>query len=821
MSTPRPRVVAAFAVLLAAITAPPARAADIFPGRVVAHFAPGQRSAAIDRANIDVDSVTSEPRLPGTATIDLAPGQSVTGAVRDLERTRGVEWAEPEVIVRTLAVPNDPMFGQQWALQNTGQTVLDPAHPSSLPPDFGPAGDDINATGAWDLTTGSRSVDVGIVDNGVASTHPDLAPNVAANRGGNTFSGGSTEPDAPADDSFHGTHVAGIIGALGNNGVGVAGLNWAVTMIPIAALGYDQINCGTDSCGSSVTVANGLALAAVRGARVVNASIGSQPGSLNNTDIQVETQAVTDHPNTLYVFAAGNNGTDNDSQAVYPCNINSPNVICVARSQIDDTLASNSNYGATTVDLAAPGGRILSTIPDGSGYEKENGTSMASPMVAGVAALILARNPWSSVAQVKDAILSSVDQKAAFAGKTVAGGRLDARAAILASDDTVAPAAFSLSGPSDGTLTGNAHQAVSWTGSSDAKSGLDHYNVLVDGAVAGTTTATSTAVDIPDGTHAVSVRAVDRAGNGTTTAPVNVTVDTSSPTNPGSGQPLNGAILNTAQPRISWTAASDAISGVAGYDVSLDGNPATRVGASTLSFDPPQALTQGVHSWTVKAVDNLGNASGGLSGGFFVDTVAPGKPENAEPAAGGASRDRTPRLSWDAVTDRGAGLDSYEVTLDGGAPVRVDGTSFVPGKALDDGTHEWSVRAIDKAGNASAPAGGEFTVDTRAPQARVAASSTSSGRLRVRCRTNESGRCSVKVIAGPKTAKRLHLGRRTVTLGSASSTVKKPGRTISVKLSSRARRALLRFGAARVTVRLTVTDSAGNVKRTAVTAVAR
>jgi thermitase len=821
MSTPRPRAVAALAVLLAAITAAPARAADIFPGRVVAKFAPGQRAAAIDRADIDVDSVKSEPYLPGTAKIDLAPGQSVADAVRELEGARGVVWAEPEVIVRTFATPNDPMFGQQWGLQNTGQTVLDPAHPASLGPDFGASGDDINATGAWDLTTGSRSVDVGIVDNGVASGHPDLAANVAASRGGNTFSGGSTEPDVPATDSFHGTHVAGIVGAVGNNGTGVAGVNWAVTMIPISALGYDNTNCGSDSCGSSVSVANGLALAAVRGARVVNASIGSSPGSLNNTDIQVETQAVTDHPNTLYVFAAGNDGNDNDTSAVYPCNINAANVICVARSQIDDSLASNSNYGATTVDLAAPGGRILSTIPDGSLYEKENGTSMASPMVAGVAALILARNPWSSVAQVKSAILSSVDVRPAFAGKTVTGGRLNARAALLASDDTAGPAAFSLNGPADGTLTAAAHQAVSWSASSDAKSGLDHYDVLVDGAVAGTTSATSTAIDIPEGTHAVSVRAVDRAGNRTATAPVSVSIDTSSPTNPGSGLPLNGAILDTARPAISWTAATDALSGLAGYDVSLDGNPATRVGASTLSFTPSQALAQGVHSWTVKSVDNLGNASGGLSGGFFVDTVAPGKPENASPATGGASRDRTPRLSWDPVTDRGAGLDYYLVTLDGGTPVRVDDTSFVPGKALDDGRHEWSVRAIDKAGNDSPAAGGEFTVDTRAPQARVAASSSSTGRLRVRCRTSESGRCTVKVVAGPKTAKRLHLGRRTVTLGRAKATVKKPGRTITVRLSSRARRALLRYGAARVTVRLTVTDAAGNAKRTAVTTVAR
>ena len=215
-------------------------------------------------------------------------------------------------------------------------------------------------------TRGSASTVVAVVDSGVAWDHPDLAPNIWSNpdevAGNGVDDDGNGKVDDvrgwdfvdgdnnPWDYDDHGTHVAGTIAARGNNGVGVTGVAWQASIMPVRAL--DAL--GT---GSNADIADAFTYAAANGARVVNASLGGAGRS------QAMSDAITNNPNTLFVVAAGNDGTDNDTTPRYPCNYTAANLICVAATDNTDALASFSNYGASSVDLAAPGVDIDSTRP--------------------------------------------------------------------------------------------------------------------------------------------------------------------------------------------------------------------------------------------------------------------------------------------------------------------------------------------------------------------------------------------------------------------------------------------------------------------------
>ncbi|HTZ87397.1 MAG TPA: S8 family serine peptidase, partial [Solirubrobacteraceae bacterium] len=253
---------------------------------------------------------------------------------RDLATDPSIAWAEPNSYQQGGSLPNDPMFGEQWALQNTGQSVNGEA---------GTAGDDIDATAAWERSTGSHSVLVSVVDSGINFDSPDLAPNIAP--GGWDF----VQNDADPSDAYgHGTHVAGIIGARGDDGLGVSGVDWNASILPVRVL--NNLNTGT-----CATVAAGLSYAAEAGARVVNVSIYSY------VHCQAEEEAIAAAPDTLFVAIAGNDGLSTNSSPTFPCTDPEPNIICVAATDQDDRLASFSNYGPG-VDLAAPGTNIESTF---------------------------------------------------------------------------------------------------------------------------------------------------------------------------------------------------------------------------------------------------------------------------------------------------------------------------------------------------------------------------------------------------------------------------------------------------------------------------
>ena len=316
--------------------------------------------------------------------------------------------------------PNDPGFQNLWGLHNTGQA-----------PFYGTAGADIKAPAAWGVTTGSPGVVVAVIDTGVDYTHPDLAANIWTNPGeipnngidddGNGYIDDVrgwnfvSKTNDPMDDNGHGTHCAGTIAAVGNNGVGVAGVTWNSKIMPLKFL---------DSQGSGYT---SDAIAAIFYASKKGVPIISN--SWNGPGYSQSLKDAIDASSAVIICAAGNNGANSDVTPQYPAAYSSSNIISVAASNYHDNLAPFSNYGTGSVDLAAPGVSIYSTTTAG-GYKYLNGTSMAAPYVSGVAALLIAQSPSMSGAQLRSRILSSCDVISSLSGKVATGGRLNAAKAL-------------------------------------------------------------------------------------------------------------------------------------------------------------------------------------------------------------------------------------------------------------------------------------------------------------------------------------------------------------------------------------------------------
>jgi subtilisin family serine protease len=390
--------------------------------------------SAAERADARDDAGASfEQSLPlaRLQLVDPDPGVTAAEVVARLERSDDVVYAEPDAPRHAFMFTNDTFRNLLWGMRNTGQS----ANEVSGTPDA-----DIDADEAWDLTTGDASVSVGILDSGVELTHPDLAPNIRVNPGeSGPLATNGLDDDAngladdshgwdwvnddndPADEYGHGTHVAGTVGARGNDGVGVMGVAWDVGLTPLRVLDENG-----DGNVSDLIAAYGYTRD--QGLKIVNASLGG--GSYSSA----ERDAIAAASGTLFVMAAGNGGLDgvgddNDATPTYPCSYALPNLICVAATDQDDALASFSNYGATSVDLAAPGVNIGSTYP-GNDWWYMSGTSMATPHVSGAAALVWSLFPSATVAGVRAALLERVDPKPGLAGKTVTGGRLNAYRAL-------------------------------------------------------------------------------------------------------------------------------------------------------------------------------------------------------------------------------------------------------------------------------------------------------------------------------------------------------------------------------------------------------
>jgi hypothetical protein len=372
-------------------------------------------------------------------------------------------------------VPNDPYFSRQWAFENSGQPVPEQKLPEEqLGPETPgtPHADDGGAR-AWSITTGSPSIVIGEVDTGVDYNHPDLGANVWTNPGGvgdcKRLSAGCSlagkceagtrgfdaieESCEPRDEdqtyAGHGTHVAGIMGAVGGNGLGVAGMNWHTTILPVKWL--DNAEPEPEAPAKTLAASLGMISEARRAGvnvRVVNDS-PSYRGMKGTAALRQAIEQLGQE-GVLFVTAAGNNGLDEDAEQTYPCAFGLANEICVTAANARDELPAWANYGPQFVQLAAPGESIFSTLAAAGGearYGYLSGTSMATAQVSGAAALILSQDPAMSPAELRADILQSVDPLPSLAGKVTTGGRLDVCRAIpacsgpLAAAPAVAPAA--------------------------------------------------------------------------------------------------------------------------------------------------------------------------------------------------------------------------------------------------------------------------------------------------------------------------------------------------------------------------------------------
>ncbi len=372
------------------------------------------------------------------------------------------------------STPNDPRYGDLYGLHNTGQSG-------------GTVDSDIDAPEAWQVSTGSRDIIVGVVDTGIDYNHPDLAANMWVNPGeiagngidddGNGFVDDvhgydfANDDGDPFDDEGHGTHVAGTIGGVGNNGLGIAGVSWEVSLMGLKFLDANGSGSTSDAV-QAINYATMMRNQYSQNVRITNNSWGGG-GSSNAMRQAIEAGSEAD---ILFVAAAGNDGMDNDSNPQYPASYTNDAVISVAATNRNDSLAGFSNYGATSVDLAAPGVGIVSTVPDG-GYSSFSGTSMASPHVAGAAALALAVDPTLTVSQLRTGLLGTVDAVGGLSGKTVTGGRLNVGRLVesLSSEPTI-PLPPSGLNASDGTTLGSVQ--VSWGSSLFA----DSYTLWRSGA---------------------------------------------------------------------------------------------------------------------------------------------------------------------------------------------------------------------------------------------------------------------------------------------------------------------------------------------------
>jgi subtilisin family serine protease len=304
-------------------------------------------------------------------------------------------------------IPNNPDFPLQWGLKDSSNTSID-------------------APQAWTRTTGSSATIVAVLDTGIDLSNPEFAgrlwtnPDPSGDVGypGDVHGWNFVDNNADIqDNNGHGTHVAGILAATGNDGIGVAGVDWNAQIMPLKVL--DAGGTGTDAA-----IASAIDFAVEHGARVINASWGGGPPS------QAVAGAISyaGSQGVVFVTAAGNNGTNDDITPFYPASYHLPNEIAVAAINQAGGLASFSDFGTRTVALAAPGVNILSTVP--GGYAYMSGTSMATPYVSGVVALVASLYPSDSAAQLVQQVLSTTKPLPALAGKTTTGGIVDAARAV-------------------------------------------------------------------------------------------------------------------------------------------------------------------------------------------------------------------------------------------------------------------------------------------------------------------------------------------------------------------------------------------------------
>jgi len=410
------------------------RAPKYKPDKVLVRFRPGVQRSEMEAAHQQSGAkILSEPAIVhGLHIVQLGVGVSLESALKNYRGNKSVLYAEPDYLVHASGAPNDPQFPAQWNLQNTGQNG-------------GTLGADIRAVQAWGITTGSPNTFVAVLDTGIDYTHQDLAANVwsaasafsipdqngniitcAASSHGLNAVAGTCDPQ---DDNGHGSHVSGIIGAVGNNNIGVAGVNWQVRILPCKIL---------DATGAGDLASVIVCLDLVKQLKDGGLNIVATNNSWGGSDFSQALQdAIAAHfsDGILFIAAAGNDFSDNDEIPTYPANVALPNVISVSAMNRFDAVATFSNVGRRTVHLGAPGEEILSTTPNNT-YSVFSGTSMAAPHVTGVAALLKAQDPSRDWRAIKNLILAGGDSIASL-GQTITQRRLNAYGAMTCTNSRV------------------------------------------------------------------------------------------------------------------------------------------------------------------------------------------------------------------------------------------------------------------------------------------------------------------------------------------------------------------------------------------------
>ena len=492
------------------------------PDALLVKFRPSANASNKARARGLVNAIDKREFkiVKGLEKLKLKQGQSVNGAINRLQKLPFVEYAEPDYLVQKAT--NDTYYGLLYAIDNTGQAVAG----SSGTPDA-----DMDVVEAWNTQTGDPNLVIAVIDEGVQYNHPDLANNMWTNPG--EIAGNGIDDDGngfvddvygydfysfdgdPMDEGGHGTHVAGTICAEANNAEGIVGVVHQCKIMALRFLGPDG---GYTSGGIS-----SIDYAVQMGATISNNSWGGGGFSQSLYD-SIEAARQADH---IFLAAAGNSGTNNDSRAHYPSNYTLPNVISVAATDNRDARASFSNYGATSVDIGAPGVDIASTYIN-SGYSYLSGTSMATPNVTGVVALIRSANPDWNYQQVIDHLYATARPVASLAGITTTGAIANAEAAVARVEPPTPPAA-----PSSLTATATSDSAIAlvWTDNSDNETA---FVIERDGQVLSTMTGSNATSFNDTGlagatTYSYRVKARNSAGDSDWSGVAEATTDTPPP----------------------------------------------------------------------------------------------------------------------------------------------------------------------------------------------------------------------------------------------------------------------------------------------------
>ncbi len=660
---------------------------------------------------------------PGTYIVELSEHDvdSLTKAMDAYrQETSVVSYAEPDYVAQmdtATNMPNDNSFSQLWGLNNTGQTIGGA---------IGTSDADIDAPEAWSIATGSKSVLVGVLDSGVDYNHPDLSPNIWTNPGeiqgngidddGNGFIDDvhgwdfANNDSDPIDDNCHGTHVAGIIGATGNNNIGVVGVCWNISIVSIKIADADGVWVATDAI-------NAVYYATKVGVHLTSNSWGGSGFSQTLKD------AITDADNhgILFITSAGNDGVDTDVSPHYPSAYDNPNIIAVAATDQNDALAQftppkSSNYGATTVDLAAPGKNIFSTFPTfvtsymsskgfSTNYQSISGTSTAAPYVAGVCALLKSVVPSITHTQTKTFVMSSVDPIPSLSGKCVTGGRLNVlRALQSATGGPSLPTA-----PSNlVTVVISANQInLTWNDQSNDETDFKiERSMSLTGPYAQITTVSANTVAysdtslITDTTYWYRIRSTNSAGDSAYTSPASAATLPLAPIAPTS---LAATAVSNSQINLTWV---DNSNNEADFKIERSSGGSAFVQIATVSTNTVAYSDSGLspdtqYTYRIRSTNLGGDSNYSNLANATTWPLPPSIPSNLVATAISTIQIN---LSWIDGSVNETGFE-IEHSLSVGGPYSLLATVGINGIAYNDiglntgTTYFYRVRAINSGGN--------------------------------------------------------------------------------------------------------------------------